>query len=186
MAVGTGFEETLAAARTGAEWAVTALYREFQPSLLAYLKFHEPGEAEDLAAEVWRNVGEGLARFEGTEEGLRGWIFTIARRRLIDWRRSQAKRRTAPIPSEDFATIPGNQDAEHDALAAIGDSEAAARVRALLPEDQAEVVILRVMAGLDAAQVGEILGKSPGAVRVLQHRALRRLATRLSPKVVTP
>src|SRR5436309_14897459 len=96
MAVGLGFQELLAAAQTGTEWAVATLYREFQPALLAYLTFHEPREAEDLAAEVWRCVGEGLSRFDGTAEGLRGWIFTIARRRMIDWRRRQASRRTHP------------------------------------------------------------------------------------------
>jgi RNA polymerase sigma-70 factor, ECF subfamily len=45
-----------------------------------------------------------------------------------------------------------------------------------LPGEQADVVLLRVVAGLDAAEVGRIIGKSPGAVRVIQHRALRRLA----------
>jgi RNA polymerase sigma-70 factor (ECF subfamily) len=185
MAVGVAFQETLAAARTGTEWAVAVLYREFQPALLGYLTFHEPREAEDLAAEVWRCVGEGLSRFEGTEEGLRGWIFTIARRRMIDWRRKQAGRRTQPTSNETFAALPSHDDPANDAVSAVGESEAAARVRALLPPDQAEVVILRVMAGLDAHQVGELMDKSPGAVRVLQHRALRRLAAHLSPEGVT-
>jgi RNA polymerase sigma-70 factor (ECF subfamily) len=59
------------------------------------------------------------------------------------------------------------------------DTEAALALVATLPPDQAEVILLRVLAGLDVTQVASILGKRPGAVRVLQHRGLRRLAERL-------
>ena len=47
---------------------------------------------------------------------------------------------------------------------------------ASLPTDQAEIIMLRVVAGLDAPSVARIVGKSPGAVRVAAHRGLRRLA----------
>ena len=50
-----------------------------------------------------------------------------------------------------------------------------ALIRQLSP-DQAEVILLRVLAGLDVGQVAKILGKRAGAVRVLQHRGLRKLA----------
>ncbi len=63
--------------------------------------------------------------------------------------------------------------------------DAALRRVARLPRDQAEVVALRVLAGLSAEQVGEIVGKRAGAVRVLQHRALRRLANDLAAEGVT-
>jgi len=48
---------------------------------------------------------------------------------------------------------------------------------AMLPMDQAEIIMLRVMVGLDTRQVARIVGKSPGAVRVAAHRGLRRLAS---------
>ena len=54
-----------------------------------------------------------------------------------------------------------------------------------LPRDQAEVILLRVVVGLDADSVGEILGKRPGTVRVLQHRGLERLAAVLADERVT-
>jgi RNA polymerase sigma-70 factor (ECF subfamily) len=104
---------------------------------------------------------------------------------MIDWRRQQAARRTQPASNETFAVLAGEDDPESAVVAAVSESEAAARVRALLPPDQAEVVILRVMAGLDAHQVGELMDKSPGTIRVLQHRALRRLAADLSSQGVT-
>ena len=59
------------------------------------------------------------------------------------------------------------------------ESEAALARIATLPTGQAEVVLLRVVAGLDVAEVATIVGKKAGAVRVLQHRALKRLSRRL-------
>ena len=55
-----------------------------------------------------------------------------------------------------------------------------------LPPDQAEVVLLRVLGELEVEQVADIVGKSKGAVRVAQHRALQRLQQAFAEKAVTP
>jgi RNA polymerase sigma-70 factor (ECF subfamily) len=186
MALGPAFDDVLDAARAGAPWAVTALYREIQPPLLGYLRAQEPSEAEDLASEVWLGVGQALARFEGDEGAFRGWVFTIARRRLVDLRRQRGRRRTEPTAGEAFALLSSGDDPEEAALAALRGDEMRRRIVALLPPDQADVVLLRVAAGLDNTQIAEILGKRLGTVRVLQHRALRRLAKVFSQEGVTP
>ena len=67
----------------------------------------------------------------------------------------------------------------------VSAEEAAAAIAAVLTPDQADVVLLRVLAGLDVDQVAQILRKRPGTVRVLQHKALRRLAGRFSLEGVT-
>ena len=51
-----------------------------------------------------------------------------------------------------------------------------ALIASSLPRDQAEIIMLRVVAGLDAGDVARMVGKTPGAVRVAAHRGLRRLA----------
>jgi RNA polymerase sigma-70 factor (ECF subfamily) len=186
MGLEATFDEVLAAAATGAEWAVTRLYREYQPALLSYLRFRDRAEAEDLAQEVWQGIGRGLARFEGDEAAFRAWLFTIARRRVADLRRHRARRPADPVPEEQFAGRPGVDDPEGSVLARLATDEAVARIAAALPPAQAEIVILRVVAGLDATQVAAIVGKRPGTVRVMQHRALRRLAEVFSPEGVTP
>jgi RNA polymerase sigma-70 factor, ECF subfamily len=121
-------------------------------------------------------IGRGLARFEGDEAAFKGWAFTIARRRVIDVRRRRGRRQTDPTAAKDLVAIAGNDDAEATALDALSADDVRRRIVELLPPDQAEVVLLRVVGGLDAAQVADVLGKRPGTVRVLQHRALRRLA----------
>jgi RNA polymerase sigma-70 factor (ECF subfamily) len=54
-----------------------------------------------------------------------------------------------------------------------------------LPPQQAEVIMLRVVAGLDTEAVAQIVGRSPGAVRVAAHRGLKKLATMLAEAGVT-
>ncbi|MGQ0616485.1 MAG: sigma factor-like helix-turn-helix DNA-binding protein [Acidimicrobiia bacterium] len=67
------------------------------------------------------------------------------------------------------------------ALDALADDDTARLVASLLPARQAEVVLLRVVGGLSTDEVAHITGPSPGAVRVLLHRALGRLATGPGP-----
>jgi len=177
--LGEQFGSVLAAARTGAEWALAALYLEFHPGLLRYLRAQEPNDGEDLVSETWLDAAAGLDRFQGDEWAFRRWLFTIAQRRLIDHRRRRERSRRAPTSLAAFGQRSGPDDTEAAVLAASETETALARIAAL-PPDQAEVVLLRVLAGLEVADVAKIVGKKPGAVRVLQHRALQRLAEQLA------
>jgi RNA polymerase sigma-70 factor, ECF subfamily len=184
MHPGTQFESVLVAARAGAEWALTSLYREFHPPLLRYLRAQEPAEAEDLASDVWLDAAPGLARFDGDESAFRAWLFTIARRRLIDLRRRRARRRTAAVPLELLADRPDPAEP----FSAV-DTDGALACLAALPSELAEIVLLRVVAGLDSHEVAAVTGRKPGTVRVMQKRALERLAALIpadSRSAVTP
>src|SRR6266498_392691 len=166
--IGAAFDSTLAAAVGGDERAFALLWRDVQPGLLRYLQVVAPGAAEDLASDTWVDVVRSLARFRGGEQSFRSWTFTIARHRAVDHQRHNGRRPADPVPTERIAT--------YHALALIAE----------LPRDQAEVVALRVVAGLEVSQVASIVGKRPGAVRVLAHRGLRRLAKRLATGRPTP
>jgi len=173
------FASSLDAARGGAEWALAALWRRYQPRLLAYLRAKEPAAAEDLAQETWIAVARGLVAFDGDESGFRAWLFTIARRRLLDHRRRRARRPETRLGAALLDRSRAGDDPARDALDAVGTDAAIARF-AGLPPDQAEVLLRRVVADLDVAAVARLLGKQPGAVRVLAHRGLRRLACELA------
>lgn len=175
VSFGEHFEPVLTAAQAGSEWAIAALYRESHPSLIRYLRAQEPADGEDLASEAWLDAAAGLGRFQGDEQAFRRWLFTIARRRLIDLRRRRARSPASIGGLDAVAGIPGPDDLEGLALAASETEGALARI-ATLPPGQAEVILLRIVAGLDVSDVAEIVGKRPGTVRVLQHRGLQRLA----------
>jgi RNA polymerase sigma-70 factor (ECF subfamily) len=178
------FDGTIADACKGNRLALAELYRELHPPILRYLRALEPVEGEDLASDVWLGVISHLGNFRGDQRALRSWAFTIARSRLIDLRRRRVRRATDPTAPEEIARHAEQRDVEEDAMAALSTEDALRRI-ATLPPDQAEVVLLRVVGDLSVRDVAAIMGKRPGTVRVLQHRALRRLAEQLTPRVVT-
>ncbi len=179
------FGEVLAAARAGEDWAVAVLYRDLHPRLRGYFGARAGGAAEDLESEVWLAVAQRLHAFEGDEIAFRAWVFSIARRRLADLRRTLARRRTDVAPVEDLDRPDAAADPQAIVLEAMDGDAAVAFVRRWLPHDHAEIVLLRVVAGLDVDQVAALVRKRPGTVRVIQHRALRRLERILGEKRVT-
>jgi len=186
--IGAAFGVVLARAQAGDEAAFARLFADVQPALLRYLRVITP-EAEDVAGDTWLQVVTGLRGFRGQEEAFRAWLFTIARHRAADAGRSRARRPAVPLAVSGEAQgwtagQPLAPDAADLALDGIS-ARAVVALIATLPRDQAEVVMLRVVAGLDVADVASIVGKSPGAVRVAAHRALRRLAARLERAGVT-
>src|SRR4051812_1839864 len=181
MSIGPTFDDVLAAARTGADWAIAILYRDLNPALLRYLQSQHRDAAEDIASEVWLAAATNLASFDGDEAGFRSWLFTIARRRAVDHGRQRSRRRTDPVSSETFERQAATDDTAAAGIEALSAREAIHRLTAGLPADQAEAVVLRVVGGFSVAEVAEIMGRSAGSVRVLQHRALRRLEARLRP-----
>lgn len=189
MASGEAFESVLAAAQAGAEWAFAALYDDFNPRLLRYFVARAPRAADDLAAETWLGAAGGLRTFVGDEQSFRSWLFTIAHRRLVDYWRDQTTS-AGDIPSDmtGLAPAPGEdltQGPEEIIVGAESAQAAARKIASLLSPDQAEVILLRVIGGLDLDQVADVLGKRPGTIRVLQHRALKKLAKEISLEDVT-
>ena len=169
-------------ARSGDEHAFALIYRDVQPALLRYSRANAPGHGEDITAEVWLEVTRALRRFDGDEQGFRAWVFTIARRKIIDHGRRNARRPTILLPDTEEIYLHEARDIAED----YEDEEATRRAVTLvrtLPPSQAEVILLRVLAGLDNTQVAGLLGKTPGAVRVLSHRGLRRLAAILTDQM---
>jgi RNA polymerase sigma-70 factor (ECF subfamily) len=176
--IGPEFPAVLDAATRGDEEAFGRLWRDLQPRLLRYFMVAAPAAAEDLASETWLAVVRGLDRFRGNEPAFRAWVFTIARHEVLDWRRRAARRPPADVPVNGLADHAAPDDPAADALEEFSTRAAMAMV-ATLPADQAEAIVLRVVAGLGVDRVAAIMGKRPGTVRVLTHRGLRRLAERL-------
>lgn len=173
------FAAVIDAARAGDDRAIGYLFDQIHPALLRYLRWQHPSMAEDLASETWLAVAEGLTRFEGDEAAFRGWIFTIARRRLADHRRRMGRRNARALPAEAPSELIDEDDPADLVTSRMSAQDAISALTAALPREQAEVVVLRVVGGLPVEEVARVLGKRPGTVRVLQHRALRRLASQL-------
>jgi len=182
--IGDAFAAVLADAQDGSEKAFSRLWRDGNPALLRYLRVIAPHAAEDIASDTWVQVVRGLTGFRGDERAWRAWLFTTARRRVIDEGRRRARRPEAPMEELPPARVPVSRDAAEVAIERL-DTQSALALVAELPALQAEVILLRVVAGLDTETVARLTGRSPGAVRVAAHRGLRRLAHILAETGVT-
>ena len=108
--------------------------------------FSSPTRAEDIAAETWVSVVRGLASFIGDEGAWRAWLFTTARRRMLDQARHLRRHPAEPLDEIGVAEVPTAPGAEQLALDNIA-TESAIALLGRLPEQQANVILLRVVAG---------------------------------------
>jgi RNA polymerase sigma-70 factor (ECF subfamily) len=150
------------------------LWRELHPAVLRYLRVVVGDAADDVASETWLQAARDLHRFAGDGAAFRGWLFRIARHRAIDETRRAGRRPEEPAGTVADDATP-TADAADEMLEQSGTAWAL-RLVADLPPDQAEAVMLRVVAGLDVADTARVLGKRAGAVRIATMRGLRRLA----------
>jgi len=165
--------DALRGAQKGDETAFAVLWRTLQPAVLRYLRVVVGDTAEDVASETWLQAVRDLHRFTGDPTAFRAWLFRIARHRAIDERRRAGRR--PEHPTDNTETTTPTRDTATEVIE--GDSTTwALTLIATLPIDQAEAVMLRVVAGLDVATTAHVLGKRSGAVRIATMRGLRRLA----------
>lgn len=183
--IGTEFPVILAATQQGSETAFAALWRDGNPALLRYLRAIAPNAAEDVAAETWVQICRGLRGFRGDEQAWRSWLFTVARRRALDESRRLSRHPVTPLAELPNHREPWTADAGEVALENLATAAVVQAIRTLPPQ-QADVILLRIVAGLDNEAVARVVGRSPGAVRVAAHRGLRRLAETMSLAGVTP
>jgi len=151
-----------------------ALYRRAYPSLLAYASRRLGGDrARDAVAETMARAVAKITMFRWQGGGFDAWLYGILRHVVIDAQRAHARESRRRVPAAGSFASPLDFVLEGEEAEAVRDAFAA-----LLPGDQ-EVLELRVVAGLSAEEVGVVLGKRPGAVRMAQSRALAQLRREL-------
>lgn len=179
--------------QAGDEEAFTALVRRYQPSLLRFAISTVGSEAvaQEVTQDTWLAVVRGVERFEG-RSSFKTWLFRIMlnRARSASYKEQRAGRPDDTVSNERFdangawAQPPEPwADRADDQLVA---KQLAGRVRDLLPqlpESQREVVTLRDVDGLSAAEVASLLGVSEGNQRVLLHRGRARLRSLLAEEM---
>jgi RNA polymerase sigma-70 factor (ECF subfamily) len=167
--------------RAGRTGAFEAVYDQLSPAVASYLRMNGVADVEGLTNEVFLQVHRGLGRFTGNWPAFRSWVFTIAHHRMVDETRRAARRPREVVLDADADGPIG--DAELDALDSLSDTGVRRLLARLSPEQRA-VVLLRIVADLPIEQVARALGKTTGAVKSLQHRALATLRRSLEAQEV--
>jgi len=183
-------EQLVAALRAGDEEAFRELVREYQPSLVRVARIYVSTQAaaEEVAAETWLAVLNGIDRFEG-RSSLRTWIFriltNIAKTRAVREGRTLPFSSLQPEPAVDpdrfvdgaWAVVPDVWP--EDALLAAETRERITEAIEALPPTQRAVISLRDVEGWSSEEVRNALGLSETNQRVLLHRARSKVRTAL-------
>jgi RNA polymerase sigma-70 factor (ECF subfamily) len=155
------------------EVRLVALYEEYYDKLVRYVYVHigNREEAEDTAGEVFLKALKALR--SGQEQGMptQWWLFRIAHNLTVDYLRKTSKRERVPT---DSVVLLGGDDPADTAEKSI-ELERLVEAMKQLTVEQREVISLRFFWGLASKEVGDVLGKSDGAVREMQRAALERL-----------
>ena len=147
--------------------------REWKPVYaIAYRALRNVSEAQDLTQEVFLRALRSLPRYQETGAPFRAYLATIARNLIRDrWRKHRPQ-----LVELDLATsIPGTTELPEDRALRSVDRENLRRALRQLSDDHQTVLQLRINDGLSATEVGQIMGRSPSAIRQLQYRALLAL-----------
>ena len=173
-----GEERLIRQAKQGDKQAIGELYRRHVDVIYRYVwaRVADEAVAEDLTAQVFLKALEGLPTYEPMGKPFQAWLYRIAYARIVDhWRRRENQ---VNVPLD--GTLPSRDPRPGELLEAEAEWGMAIDLLARLTDDQQDVLILRFIGEMTLLEVAGTLGKTLGATKALQHRALASLARMLT------
>jgi len=160
--------------------AIHQLYEKYFPKIYnyAFMQMGDVQAAEDLASDVMLKMIESINKYTFRGLPFGAWVFRIARNRLIDLHRRRKRRGEVDL-SETLSTALANPQALAERALERGQLQIALKH---LTEEQRQVIVLKFIEGFDNRSVGRIMGRSEGAIKSLQHRALGALRRVVHPE----
>lgn len=154
------------------------LYVRYMDAIYRYIFFRvsDEQEAEDLTEEVFIRAWEALPNYQHGQFPFTSWLYRIAHNLVIDHHR---KRKADPLPDLELHQSGSSRSNEDKVLHRLDSAMLVDALQQLDPEEQ-QVVVLRFVEGLSHREVADVIGKSEGASRIIQHRALAALQKYLS------
>jgi RNA polymerase sigma-70 factor (ECF subfamily) len=176
--------ELVVRAQAGDRAALEDLLRCVRPLVFRYVlaRLVDRSSAEDVTQEVAMTIVSALPRYQDMGRPVLAWVFGIAMRKVGHAHRAVGRR--PELPSESLPDRPASA-VEPDGIAVqLDTARRMAELLDSLPPPQGEILRLRIAAGLSAEETGAVLGMTPGAVRVAQHRALAKLRASVASEVL--
>jgi RNA polymerase sigma-70 factor, ECF subfamily len=171
----TASDLTIEAACRGDREAVAELYRTYVQQIHRYIVYRvdTSEDAEDLTAEVFVKMVEGLPGYRRTGAPFEAWLYRIASARVIDYRRRKARRPVIELTE----TYSSGDDSPEESLEQTQEVDLLRRAITTLNDEQQAILILRFIERKSHQEVAEIMNKSESAVKSIQHRALHQIAS---------
>lgn len=164
-------------AQQGDRMAVGELYETYMETIYRYVAYRvsERGDIEDLTAEIFVKMIEGLPKYRYTGAPFEAWLYRIAYARIIDFRRRGRHRAHIGLSETPIEGDPNPEEKLEDHQ----ENETLRRALSTLSDEQQHILILRFIERKSHQEVAAVIGKSVSAVKSIQHRALSGLAKQL-------
>ena len=165
-------DEVLDRAIKGDEAAFSVLYQENVKKIYNYIYYRtgNVGDAEDLTARVFQRALKHITRYKKTNVPFSAWLYRIAHNLVANWHRDNKRRKEVPI--EDHIHIQSKSNNPNHEIEKKQEIEFLLSAVHCLPSDRQMVLILKYVEDLSNKEIGEIMGKSEGAIKSLYHRTL--------------
>lgn len=173
-------QELITRAQAGDIECFAKLYDHYIPKIyrFVFVKTNHKQEAEDLTHEVFLSAWQNLGRYRHKGFPFSSWLYQVARNKVIDYYR--VRKRHASIDEQEgdaeWAKVENTLAEDFDTTLRVKGVKALLRA---LTDDQQDVILMRFVDDLSYQEIAHAMGKSEGAVRLIQHRAIQELRKRV-------
>ena len=172
-------EEVLIRASQGDREAFGQLYERYIDRIFNYVYYRTGNlhDAEDLTARVFQLAMNHIHNYTDRGVPFSAWLYRIAHNLVANWHRDRSRRQE--IPLDDLPVLPTRGDHPERNLVRSQEQDALLRLIRRLPPERQTLLILKFVENMSNAEIGDIMGRSEGAVKSLYHRTLLALRDQL-------
>ena len=135
-----------------------------------YYRLGNHHEAEDLTAKVFYRALNHIAHYNNKGVPFAAWLYRIAHNLVINWRRDQSRRQVVALEDVDLSA--DKLESPQRAAERANESELLLAAIQQLPRERQELLVLKFVERMSNAEIGQVLGRSEGAIKSLYHRTL--------------
>ncbi|MEN9562382.1 MAG: hypothetical protein RIR73_626 [Chloroflexota bacterium] len=172
-------EDVLARASQGDKDAFGALYERYAERIFNYVYYRTGNQhdAEDLTARVFQRAMNHIRNYTDRGVPFSAWLYRIAHNLVANWHRDRSRKQEIAI--DDLPVLPTKGDHPERNLVRSQEQDALLRMIRKLPPERQNLLILKFVENMSNAEIGNIMGRSEGAVKSLYHRTLLALRDQL-------
>ncbi|MCB9110811.1 MAG: sigma-70 family RNA polymerase sigma factor [Anaerolineales bacterium] len=172
-------EDVLRRASQGDRDAFGQLYERYVERIFNYVYYRtgNPHDAEDLTARVFQRAMNHIRNYTDRGVPFSAWLYRIAHNLVANWHRDRSRKQEIPI--DDLPILPTKGDHPEKNLVHSQEQESLLKMIRKLPPERQNLLILKFVENMSNAEIGEIMGRSEGAVKSLYHRTLLALRDQL-------
>jgi RNA polymerase sigma-70 factor (ECF subfamily) len=177
-------DDVLARASQGDKDAFGELYEHYTERIFNYVYYRTGNvhDAEDLTARVFQRAMNHIRNYTDRGIPFSAWLYRIAHNLVANWHRDRSRKQE--IPLDDVPILPAKGDHPETALVRTEQQDALLRLIRRLPSERQNLLILKFVENMSNAEIGQIMGRSEGAVKSLYHRTLLFLRDEIGDKIL--